>query len=329
MSQRAFLSFIVTFFVISISCETLIAYEYPKAKKDEIIVLALNEEQMASLCNIENYSIAGSPGVCYGIDRVNYAFLTRIKFQLGIRDSDEDIENKLIQAALYGIQETIYGFESGASFTSQMEANWDLDTNPLRRAIEKVQIRQRKSFLKTYLKKKALQLREKGEYLYSEETVAFAKLILNGVPIFIVVGNQLGFHALTVVGFKVNFSRLDSITIEFLVLDSNYPDSLQILSLKKMGEVPYWSYSYLNRFSWEEKFYSESFSNFLRTLDAVVVLWDVPQESEIKLAQSVFDPVFLTAWGGRKSFESAVKTVLAKNYEEYYSYKNFLEIQLK
>ncbi|MBI4041827.1 MAG: hypothetical protein HY390_08190 [Deltaproteobacteria bacterium] len=211
-------------------------YAPPIPNTHEAIALTLSATQLSSLISKENYSAPISEGgVCYGMDRVNYTLLTQIKFERGQKRSPHHIANKIISAFQEKRPQVITGFSSTYQFVSQMQREWTDTFNPLKYAIETIQ----GDFDRF---RNAVQIFLNGAHLIFNgidalyETVdQFQSYILAStpVPIVIISTRTLGAHALTIVGFKKDLSDpWNSLPRHFLVLDSNYPQTLQVLEFK-------------------------------------------------------------------------------------------------
>lgn len=263
--------FLIVFFLCY---HSLFAYEYPTPESDELIVLTLSQKQIDSLCSWRNYSAKCSPeGVCYGIDRINYTLLTKIQFLPGKKDPYKVIKVKLL-CAFFGLQQTIYGYTSPQGFLKEMNRTWYWTSNPLRLAIETIQISQDSFDLYEQSWRRISQVATQGPYVVSEEEAfKFEQSILEGIPLHIgIYDPKIGTHALTIVGFKRTLSSQE-LTNEFLVLDSNLPTELQIL------------------YHEDDKWYYEPWEEYPRRY--VYLIWGPPSQEEVDLAKSTFSPHFL------------------------------------
>lgn len=263
------------FFLFLLFTLPLFSYEVPKPKQNEIIVLAMNEDQLAALLTIENYGAKCSPdGVCFGIDRINYTLLTKVKFLSGEREPNSKIRKKLLTAYFQNKTQTIQGFDSIEEFIDTMEEEWHKKNNPLKKAIEKIQVSQPPFKLFEQKIEKRNHFFQKGPSLFEEEAKIFENFIVEGVPITLAIANVKFAHQLTLVGFKQNTQEEDQVN-NFYVLDSNYPEELQILTLKQNG----WYYK-----SWKLEIQKGH----------VELLWEFPSKEYIQLAQKTFTPYYLS-----------------------------------
>jgi len=272
--MRKRISFLTFLAVLALFQDLLFAYEYPVPQDQDFIVLVLNRPQMASLYSRQNYIIPQSSGVCYGLDRMNQTLLTKVQFEPGEREADDQVILKLLLAFL-GTPQIIFGYDSVQDFTQKMDQEWHLNTNPLKRRIEAIQLSQNLGDIANQvLCRHALIAKEGEEKVIRTEAQTFVKYILKGVPLYIgIVNPNFGPHALTVVGFKQNILAPTPF-YQFYVLDSNHPHQLQILRVDEKGNWVYDTWKYLNA-------------------QIVSLIWKEPSESEIGIAQATFQPQFL------------------------------------
>ncbi|MBI2646701.1 MAG: hypothetical protein HYW85_06730 [Deltaproteobacteria bacterium] len=253
----------------------LFSYEYPVPQDEDMIILVLNRPQMEALYSRQNYSIAESPrGVCYGLDRINTTLLTKVQFQPGEKDSEDTIVLKLLMAFL-GMPQIISGYNDLRDFTKKMDKEWQIENNPLKKAIEIIQLSQdRLDIANQVLYRRNLIFKQSEQVVVRTEAQTFAKYISKGVPLHVGIYNlNFGAHALTIVGLKQNI-LYDVPLSQFYVLDSNHPNQLQILSINENGQ---WTYAPWRIFNAQN----------------VSLMWKEPSDLEIQAAQATLRPQFI------------------------------------
>ncbi len=250
------------------------AYDMPVPKPNEVVVITLNDSQLLSLLSFENYGTVFSPkGSCYGIDRINYTLLTKIKFIHGRRESDASIQDKLLRAYYNHSVQVIRGFYSLDHFMDTMEDEWRKKENPLKIVINVIQNSQSNFEYYRLVGNRAAELSIQGTSYLTQEAQLFEHYILEGIPVSVAIKTEKTAHQITIIGFKHNLSTNEQVK-DFYVLDSNDPDTLNILSLKENN----WYYK-----DWEGE----------RWGPWVDVIWKKPTDTEVVNAQKIFKPQVL------------------------------------
>ena len=260
----------------------LSAYYVPTPAKDELITVLLSDEQLNALISKKNYGSPSSPnGVCYGMDRTNYALLTQIHFEPGYRDTASVIENKILTAYRNNAPQNIHGFKNLKEFTETMEKGWDKFYNPLRRAVEQIQNEQN-PFSNAYkMLMRTKRILYHGTDAITAESKALMYYLTAKSPVSIGIFNWGIGHALTVIGFSQKLDQLGNRFIDtFYVLDSNTPWEVQKLTIRKQDpgtsqEKAYWYYE-----EWED---DAVFSPY------VFLVFDFPTEWDKIVGDSRFE----------------------------------------
>lgn len=244
----------------------------------EIHVALISPELERSLISHPNFSSQATKlGNCFGIDRLNYTILTNVSFVAGGKDSPATIQRKLLiayeQLKVFFKErnkQVIQGFATADDFYKEMEQTWDNSDNPLRRAIEKIQVQMEGVQI---IPRMTMKQSRQGQQVnvVQEEVQDLVNYIMMEVPIRIHLGTHPP-HVVTMIGFKLNLDKTTGIQ-DFYVLDSNFPRTFQILSLKKLenknksleyfwiyglptqtGDMAYFK---MKSLSWDEPFFPE------------------------------------------------------------------------
>lgn len=260
MKNRASTFPILIISVISFSGLQAVDPLQPTPKKN--VVCVLTDAQCQQVLPGGNFGSKYSPqGNCVGWVNVTQTLLANIRFD-PTKKADPAITKKaIINAFRKGTVETIPGYRSLNELITEVDAAWkeadQVDKrswrkpapviHPVQQAVMELQKDQPVGM--TVVDYVRSQLASPP----SDTVTGFSKKLETrlryGMPATLGIRSKLGGHAIMAVGFESESE--DKSADKFYVLDSNYPDHMQVLRLERLGiegieDEPFWIYDELS-----------------------------------------------------------------------------------